>query len=104
MVDVLTQRLTREQIAAVVGNNPRVIKLFENLVSDVTSALPDGVNANDASILILQQLVSDLLSAPPDAPPQRTSTDDPTAQIAELRARIDRLEKRLNQFDERPTP
>jgi len=37
-----SQKLTREQIAAMVGNNPRAIKLWENLLGDVQTTLPDA--------------------------------------------------------------
>ena len=48
-VTTKTQRLTREQIAAAVGNNPRLIKLLENLLSDVADTLPQAVADVDAS-------------------------------------------------------
>ena len=35
-----TRKLTREQIAAIVGNNPRAIKLFEAITSDVAETIP----------------------------------------------------------------
>ena len=41
---ISTQKLTREQIAAIVGNNPRAIKLFENLVADVAVTLPFNID------------------------------------------------------------
>jgi len=45
-VVVATQKLTREQIAAMVGKNPRAIKLWENLLGDVSKALPVAIDAN----------------------------------------------------------
>jgi len=41
-VQTKSQKLTREQIAAMVGKNPRAIKLWENLLSDVQTTLPDA--------------------------------------------------------------
>jgi hypothetical protein len=41
-VTVKTQKLTREQIASALGGNPRAIKLFESLLSDVGVTLPDA--------------------------------------------------------------
>lgn len=62
MVDTVktnSQRLTREQIALVVGNNPRAIKLLESLVGDVSNTLPSWIDislaaaqaAQDAAVL-----------------------------------------------------
>ena len=52
MVDaVRTKKLTREQIAAVVGNNPRAIKLFELLVDDVSTAIPAAIDEVQLSTL-----------------------------------------------------
>lgn len=42
-IDTRVQRLTREQIAAIMGNNPRAIKLFELLLTDVAQTLPDAI-------------------------------------------------------------
>lgn len=50
MLPSKTQRLTREQIAAALGGNPRAIKLFESLLSDVADALPTELQAQAASI------------------------------------------------------
>ena len=51
MASVRTQKLTREQIAAVVGNNPRAIKLFESLVLDVSETLPASIDEVQLSTL-----------------------------------------------------
>jgi ubiquinone biosynthesis protein UbiJ len=48
-ISTKTQRLTREQLAAAVGNNPRLIRLLENLLSDVADTLPQAVSDVDAS-------------------------------------------------------
>lgn len=45
-----TRKITREQIAAAVGNNPRLIKLLEALTQDVSETLPGAVNVNTGSI------------------------------------------------------
>lgn len=45
MLPSKTQRLTREQIAAAVGNNPRAIKLFESLLGDVSDTLPADIQS-----------------------------------------------------------
>jgi malonyl CoA-acyl carrier protein transacylase len=41
-----TRRITREQIAAAVGNNPRFIKFMELMTLDVIDTLPTASNAN----------------------------------------------------------
>lgn len=46
-----TQKLTREQIAAIVGNNPRAIKLFENLIQDVATTIPTAMDEVQYSAL-----------------------------------------------------
>lgn len=48
-INTATQKLTREQIAAVVGNNPRAIKLMENLLADVSGVLPDAIVESELS-------------------------------------------------------
>lgn len=50
-ITVATQRLTREQIAAIVGNNPRAVKLFENLLADVSATIPEVMTEQDRAIL-----------------------------------------------------
>lgn len=55
---MLTRPLTREQIAAAVGNNPRAIRLIEQLVTDVTGTIPNAIGDSQ---------VTALLSAPPGA-------------------------------------
>ena len=46
-----TQALTRDQIAAIVGNNPRAIKLLESLLSDVSQTLPEAIDQVQLSTL-----------------------------------------------------
>jgi hypothetical protein len=46
-----TQALTRDQIAAIVGNNPRAIKLMENLLTDVAATLPEAIDQVQLSAL-----------------------------------------------------
>lgn len=43
-VTVRTQQITRDLLAQFAGNH-RVVRLLENLVTDVTSTLPDGIDA-----------------------------------------------------------
>ena len=43
MASSFTSKLTRDQIAAIVGNNPRAIKLFEDLAKDVGVTLPNNL-------------------------------------------------------------
>lgn len=43
MPKVQPSRLTRDQIAAAVGNNPRVIRLFEQLLQQVGDGLPEVI-------------------------------------------------------------
>jgi len=56
MVDVVaqTQRLTREQIAQIVGKNPRAVKVLENLTADVGDTLTVAVNAASAAAAAAQ--------------------------------------------------
>lgn len=42
-INTKTQRLTREQVAGIVGDNSRAIKVFENLTQDVADTLPDAI-------------------------------------------------------------
>ena len=49
-ITVRTQRITRDQIAAAVGNNPRFIKLIELLTQDLSSALPAAIASLSSSI------------------------------------------------------
>lgn len=46
-----TQALTRDQIAAIVGNNPRAIKLLENLLVDVAETIPEAIDQVQLSAL-----------------------------------------------------
>ena len=50
MVDIVikTRKITREQIVAAVGNNPRLVKLIESLAHDVTVSIPDAVSTVEA--------------------------------------------------------
>lgn len=50
-MEVSTKRITRDQIAAMVGVNPRAIKLIESLTDDVGGALPEAV---DGALLAAQ--------------------------------------------------
>lgn len=49
---MLTRAITREQIAAAVGNNPRAIRLIEQLVGDVTQTIPNSVGDGQAFALL----------------------------------------------------
>lgn len=51
---IQTRKLTREQIADVVGKNPRAIKLIEALTADVSQTLPDAIagTTEDAGSLL----------------------------------------------------
>ena len=50
MVDVVikTRKITREQIAQAVGNNPRLVRLIEALTYDVPVSIPDAVSTVEA--------------------------------------------------------
>lgn len=63
MADIQTKRLTRAQIAEWVGNNPRAIKLIEDLAIDVGSTLPADVQA--AAMLALQSYLQPALKPRP---------------------------------------
>lgn len=52
MADIRTRKVTRAQIAASVGDNPRLIRLIEALTSDVGETLPSDVQA--AAMMALQ--------------------------------------------------
>lgn len=54
MLPSRTKRITREQIAAAVSGNPRLIKLFELLLSDVADELPAELATHSADIAALQ--------------------------------------------------
>lgn len=57
MVDARTKRLTREQLAAFFPDNPRAIKLFENLTQDVSVTLPDAVDSVRQESFVSMQAV-----------------------------------------------
>lgn len=42
-IKTTTQTLTREQIEAFVGRNPRAIKLIESLIRDVSQTIPEAI-------------------------------------------------------------
>ena len=50
-IQTRTQALTRDQIAAIVGNNPRAIKLLEQLLQDVSKRLPEAIDQVQLSAL-----------------------------------------------------
>jgi len=50
-----TQNLTREQIASIVGRNPRAIKLLEDLLKDVAGTIPDSIEQVTLAMLFSQQ-------------------------------------------------
>lgn len=47
MADIVvkTQRITRDKLARLAGNNQELIKLLENLTTDVIVTLPDALSA-----------------------------------------------------------
>ncbi len=51
---VMTQRTTRDKLAQFLPNHP-MVKLFENLVGDVSDVLPDAVLADRVSIEATQR-------------------------------------------------
>lgn len=103
---MLTRPITREQIAAAVGNNPRAIRLIEQLIADVTQTIPnlqsDGNSlallstspgaASDAqtSLQAVRELVAQVSSARP-APSQQPLQD----QIDTLRLEVQALRSLL---------
>jgi hypothetical protein len=99
MVDQLrTQKLTREQIAQIFGNNPRAIKLFENLLADVSSTLPEQIAASvdlapvyalitaQAALITAQQMHIDALEATVSSIEHRATALDA------LRRKVDEIE------------
>jgi len=49
IVTTVTRKVTRAQIAEAVGNNPRLIRLLETLVQDVTTSIPTAIVDSDTA-------------------------------------------------------
>lgn len=106
---VKTQRITRDQIAAVFGGNTRAIRLFEALLADVSGTLPDATAeaaasaalanqaAEDAAIAAAQaQLTADTILAESSELSDAPGLDLIYAELQQLRERVSALEQGLN--------
>lgn len=105
--DIRTNKLTREQIAAFVGNNPRAIKLIENLALDVSVAIPTAiddvqsmVSLSEAAAAIAQAAANRALELA-GAISVVLHTSRATSQPDDLRRRLDDLEQRTIAADRR---
>lgn len=100
MVDIVvrSQRITRDELRALVGNNERLMRLLENLTTDVTVTLPEAIQTGDltpvyAALGLVEDSVEalalrvDLLDAVCLALDARLSGFD------KLRSHVDDLEK-----------
>ncbi len=49
MVDIVvrSQKISREELRALVGGNERLMRLLENLTTDVTVTLPEAIETGD---------------------------------------------------------
>lgn len=120
----ITKPIPRSQLSAWLPDH-RAVKLLENLTQDVTATLPDAIGSNKVAIEDAQEsadlaasraqaaeamaefvrtIIRDLVSGPPPAPTIAKTVEDLTAQVAALREQIAKLTRRVNQFEERPTP
>lgn len=93
MADIIvrSQKITRDELRALVGGNERLMRLLENLTTDVIVTLPDAIQANDLAPVYVQLDSLDdrvsLLEAVCLALDRRLSGMD------KLRSRIDDIEK-----------
>lgn len=100
MVDIVvrSQKITRDELRALVGGNERLMRLLENLTTDVIVTLPEAIQTNDlapvyAALGLVEDDVEaltlrvDLLEAVCLALDRRLSGMD------KLRSQIDDLEK-----------
>lgn len=100
MVDIVvrSQKITRDELRALVGGNERLMRLLENLTTDVIVTLPEAIQTSDltpvyAALGLLEDSVEaltlrvDLLEAVCLALDRRLSSMD------KLRSQIDDLEK-----------
>jgi hypothetical protein len=99
MADLKTQRLTREQIAAIVGRNPRAIKLLEDLLQDVSETLPTSISdveevlrlflqsdGSRSSATAAQALAAEVLTLLQTSRAQQTQIVNLRREVDELRA------------------
>ncbi len=107
-VTTATQKLTRDQIAAIFGNNPRAIKLFELLVQDVSTTIPDAMDEVQYSALFslhgadgskqaaqhAQQVAIEMQSL-------LTATTRAQADLAALRKEVEMLRSELSDMRSR---
>jgi len=84
-VQTKSQKLTREQIAAMVGKNPRAIKLWENLLSDVQTTLPDAT-AQAQTTADTAQATAEAAQAAADTAQAAADTAQASADAAQLDA------------------
>ena len=93
MVDIVvrSQKISRDELRTLVGGNERLMRLLENLTTDVIVTLPDAIESNDLTPVYAQltelQDRADLLEAVCLALERRLSMLD------KIRVRIDDIEK-----------
>lgn len=101
-INTATQSLTREQIAAIVGRNPRAIKLLENLLRDVAGTLPDSIEQVTLAMLfspssadgaksaaqVASRIASDAEAALMTARSQSAAISALRSELEELRAQV----------------
>lgn len=66
MVDIVvrSQKIARDELRALVGNNERLMRLLENLTTDVTVTLPEAIQTGDlAPVYAAIGLVEDSVEA-----------------------------------------
>jgi len=116
-VDSRTQAVPRA-ILAQLADNQRLVKLLENLVSDVSTAIPDGLAevedaANSATALAqlaiglaraAQELAASTDAGPPRQDPPAQDIPDTYAALSALRDRVATLERAVAELSERPSP
>ena len=120
MPEVRSQTSTlRSELYAVFGNRPRLIKAFENLLSDVAITLPENIDeatqeAAEAAQLAANQALTtaqsvlarvDALDDGPPAllAPPSASGDDP-GLLFQLLERVAKLERDFANLKDGPTP
>lgn len=82
-----TQKLTREQIALAIGNNPRAIRLFELLLDDVSDTIPIEIQAVADDAAQALQEASDINQS------LAAQVSELLSKVTELQATIDGMKQ-----------
>lgn len=100
MVDIVvkSQRITRDELRALVGNNERLMRLLENLTTDVIVTLPDAIKTNDlapvyAALGLVEDSVEALTLRVDLLEVMCLALDNRLSSLDKLRSQIDDLEK-----------